>query len=54
VSARVATPVDDLSALGPVDAVLFDAGGVFIVPSPEVVRSVLGVEHGDDDLVAAH
>jgi len=48
------TPLDDLSALGPVDAVLFDAGGVFIVPSPEVVRAVLGVEHGDDHLVAAH
>jgi FMN phosphatase YigB (HAD superfamily) len=54
VSARVASPVDDLSALGPVDAVLFDAGGVFIVPSPEVVRAALGVEHDDDDLVAAH
>jgi putative hydrolase of the HAD superfamily len=48
------TPLDDLSALGPIDAVLFDAGGVFIVPSPEVVRSVLGVEHADDALVAAH
>jgi putative hydrolase of the HAD superfamily len=33
--------LDDLTGLRPVDAVLFDAGGVFVVPSPSVVRAAL-------------
>ena len=42
-----------------VDAVIFDVGGVFVVPSPTVVREHLagvgGVDDaGDDDFVAAH
>lgn len=43
--------LDDLTGLGHVDAVLFDAGGVFVVPSPTVVRGAL-VAAGHEPAVA--
>ena len=36
------------------DAVLLDVGGVFVVPSPTVLRPVLGVDADDEAFVRAH
>ena len=50
------TGLDDLSALDDVDGILFDAGGVFIVPCADVIRRALDLDHGDDTetFVGAH
>jgi putative hydrolase of the HAD superfamily len=37
-----------------VEAVLLDVGGVFVVPSPEILRPLLGVEAPDEVFVRAH
>lgn len=37
-----------------VDAVLFDAGGIFVIPDPEVVAPLLKYYGGSDDLAQYH